>query len=565
MNNLQGKKALLYRRVSTTDQKEFGNSLNAQQGSLRDFCEKNSIDIVKEFEEDYSAKNFNRPEWKRLNAFAKKNKKNIDYLLVVDWDRFSRNAYDALGVIIDFKNIGIEVNCIGKWINYNDPAQTMMQLMYLGMPEVDNKIRSQKVQMGMRQGLKEGRWNVMQPIGYVSGKDELGKTLMQLDPIKAPLIKDLFSTFSLGVYSQNEILKMAKFRKLELSKSTLSRVLRNTLYVGDIKIPAKYDEPEQIVKGLHKPIVSGEIFNKVQYLLTSRNRNTSKQNKMRDDMYLRGHLKCVKCGGNLTGSASKSKTGAKHHYYHCNRTKGCKESFKVKDAHNELIHLFRDLKPPIEVCDLFEMILEDYYKSSKQTQYNDIRRVKSEIEGLELKKDKLLDKLLDEVISNDMFTKHTKNIDKELIEKRNELSSLNDYQKDLSEYINYGLKLLQNLETLFEQGNVNIKDKLMSSIFEDKIEFDGQKYRTPKFKEGFGFIYQKINELQGLKKQKGDNFSDISHLVPLTIPFSNSFYQNLTDIYDLKELLYNEGIADYNGLPLIKPHQSNTLLLPNGY
>ena len=32
--------------------------------------------------------------------------------------------------------------------------------MYLGIPEVDNKIRSQKVKMGMRQGLKEGRWNV---------------------------------------------------------------------------------------------------------------------------------------------------------------------------------------------------------------------------------------------------------------------------------------------------------------------------------------------------------------------------------------------------------------------
>ena len=513
MNNLQEKKAILYRRVSTTDQKIFGNSLNAQQGSLRDFCKKNSMNIVKEFQEDYSAKNFNRPEWKRLNAFAKKNKKDIDYLLVVDWDRFSRNAYEALGVIKDFKNIGIEVNCIGKWINYNDPAQTMMQLMYLGMPEVDNKIRSQKVQMGMRQGLKEGRWNVMQPIGYVSGKDELGKTLMQLDPIKAPLIKDLFSTFSLGVYSQNEILKMSKFRKLKLYKSTLSRVLRNILYVGDIKIPAKYDEPEQIVKGRHKPIVSREIFNKVQYLLASRNRNTSKQNKMRDDMYLRGHLKCVKCGGNLTGSASTSKTGAKHYYYHCNRAKGCKESFRVKDAHNELINLFRDLKPPVEVCDLFELVLEDYYKTSKQTQYNDIKRVKSEIEDLELKKDKLLDKLLDEVISDDLFKKHTKNIEKELTEKRNELSNLNDYQKDLSEYINYGLKLMQNLETFFEQSDVHIKNKLMSSIFEEKIEFDGVKYRTPIFKDGFRFIYSKINELESIANKKGDNLSKVSRLV----------------------------------------------------
>ena len=513
MNNLQGKKAILYRRVSTTDQKVFGNSLNAQQGSLRDFCEKNSMNIVKEFQEDYSAKNFNRPEWKRLNAFAKKNKKDIDYLLVVDWDRFSRNVYEALGVINDFKNIGIEVNCIGKWINYNDPAQTMMQLMYLGMPEVDNKIRSQKVQIGMRQGLKEGRWNVMQPIGYVSGKDELGKTLMQLDPIKAPLIKDLFSTFSLGVYSQNEILKMSKFRKLKLSKSTLSRVLRNILYVGDVKVPARFDEPEQIVKGLHKPIVSREVFNKVQYLLASRNRNTSKQNKMRDDMYLRGHLKCVKCGGNLTGSASTSKTGAKHYYYHCNRAKGCKESFRVKDAHNELINLFRDLKPPVEVCDLFELVLEDYYKTSKQSQYNDIKRVELEIESLDTKKSKLLEKLLEEVISDEVYKKHNGSIEKELIDKRNELLNLNDYQKDLSEYINYGLKLMQNLETFFEQSDVHIKNKLMSSIFEEKIEFDGQKYRTPKFKEGFGFIYQKINELQVLKKEKGDKLSNVSHLV----------------------------------------------------
>jgi site-specific DNA recombinase len=513
MNNLQGGKAILYRRVSTTDQKVFGNSLNAQQGSLRDFCEKKSMNIVKEFQEDYSAKNFNRPEWKRLNAFAKKNKKDIDYLLVVDWDRFSRNAYEALGVINDFKNIGIEVNCIGKWIDYNDPAQTIMQLMYLGIPEVDNKIRSQKVQIGMRQGLKEGRWNVMQPIGYISGKDELGKTLMQLDPIKAPLINELFSIFSLGVYSQNDILKMSKFRKLKLSKSTLSRTLKNILYIGDIKIVAKYDEPEQIVKGLHKPIVTREIFNKVQYLLASRNRNISKQNKMRDDMYLRGHLKCVKCGGNLTGSASTSKTGAKHYYYHCNRAKGCKESFRVKDAHNELINLFRDLKTPVEVCDLFELVLEEYYKTSKQTQYNDIQRLKSEIEGLELKKDKLLEKLLDEVISNNLYSKHTKNIDKELTEKRNELLNLNDYQKDLSEYINYGLKLMQNLEIFFEQSDVNIKNKLLSSIFDEKIEFDGKKYRTPKFKEGFGFIYQKISELQRVKKEKGDKLSNVSHLV----------------------------------------------------
>ena len=118
-----------------------------------------------------------------------------------------------------------------------------------------------------------------------------------------------------------------------------------------------------------------------------------------------------------------------------------------------------------------------------------------------------------------------------MTEKRNELLNLNDYKKDLSEYINYGLKLIQNFETFFENSDVLIKNKLMSSIFEDKIEFDGVKYRTPKFKDGFEFIYQKINELEGLKKETGNSFSDVSRLVhPIelfskqTLDFLNNFF-----------------------------------------
>ena len=171
------------------------------------------------------------------------------------------------------------------------------------------------------------------------------------------------------------------------------------------------------------------------------------------------------------------------------------------------------MKPLAEVCDLFELVLEDHYKTFKQSQYNDIKRVKSEIEKLKNKKRKLLDHLLNEVISNEVYKTHDKEIEKEITEKQIELSYLNDYQKDLSEYINYDLKLIQNLETFFENSDIHIKNKLLSSIFEEKIEFDGEKYRTPKYKEGFGYIYQKIKELQGVKKEKGDKLSNVSHLV----------------------------------------------------
>ena len=513
MNNLKEKTAILYRRVSTTDQKLLGNSLNAQQISLKDFCFKNSMTIVEEFQEDYSAKNFNRPEWKKLKKFAIKNKKKIDYLLVVDWDRFSRNTYEALGVINDFKSFGVEVNCIDKWINYDDPAQIMMQLMYLGMPEVDNKVRSQKVIIGMRQGLKEGRWNVKQPVGYIKGRDELGKPLMQLDPTKATLIRELFELFATGLYSQNELRKLNKFKVLNISKSSLSRMFKNIVYSGRIKISKYKDEPEQIVNGLHKAIIDVNIFNKVQYQLGVKSRYKQKPIKQSDTLYLRGHLKCMKCGGNLTGSGSKSKTGAKHYYYHCNPRKGCNERFKIKDAHKEILSLFKELKPSEEVCNLFKIVLKDHYKISKESKYNQIKIIKDDINKIDIRQQKLIEKLLDQVISDEVYKSHNSNLDKELIEKRQELENLKDYQKDLNEYIDYGLKLMQNLDILFEQSNVFVKNKLMSSIFKEKIEFDGIKYRTPKFNKGFDYIYQKINELENVLNKTGDNLSKVSRSV----------------------------------------------------
>jgi uncharacterized protein YfkK (UPF0435 family) len=109
------------------------------------------------------------------------------------------------------------------------------------------------------------------------------------------------------------------------------------------------------------------------------------------------------------------------------------------------------------------------------------------------------------------------------------------------------------------------RTKLIGSIFPKKFQIEKNEVRTADINPVLLKIASINKGLQRNKKWDKSKKNDLSHLVPFTIPFSNSFYQNLTDIYALKELLYNEGMADFNGLSLIKPHQSNTLLLPNGY
>ena len=68
------------------------------------------------------------------------------------------------------------------------------------------------------------------------------------------------------------------------------------------------------------------------------------------------------------------------------------------------------------------------------------------------------------------------------------------------------------------------------------------KCRIPQFKEGFGLIYRETRSLQRLKTKKRDNLSTLSRFVPLTLPTSNSFYENVEELYALKETLIHQGI-----------------------
>ncbi len=63
-----------------------------------------------------------------------------------------------------------------------------------------------------------------------------------------------------------------------------------------------------------------------------------------------------------------------------------------------------------------------------------------------------------------------------------------------------------------------------------------------------------VRNVDVLKTKKRDNLSKLSRLVPLTLPTSNSFYENVDELYSLKEALVHQGILsnDGNGLALAK-------------
>jgi site-specific DNA recombinase len=230
-------------------------------------------------------------------------------------------------------------------------------------------------------------------------------------------------------------------------------------------------------------------------------------------MPLRGFLTCPSCGSNLTGSASKGSKGGKYHYYHCNPRKACKERFKVKLVHDKFEELIHNLQSPSEVSELFDLILEEKYREAEKTKLSLFKKSEEEIARIGKMHETLLDKLLDNTIDNETYKKRDIALTLKEAEARSTQSNLRDYDEDMKEHISFGAFVLQNLKDVYTKSPVALKRKLLSSILEENLIFDGEMYRTPKLKEGFNHIYNNVRELGQVKTKTGDNLSKASRLV----------------------------------------------------
>ena len=512
--DLKGKNAVLYRRVSTTDQKNFGTSLNTQKSQLLKWCDSNEVNILKDFEEDYSAKSFNRPAIAELRKYILDNPKKVDLLLVTKWDRFSRDFFGGEAFERFLATKGVTVHDISSPIDPADEYQWLSKMIYRALPEQENRIKSVRVKEGMRQGLKDGRYNNKAPKGYINTRDEEGKPLIQPDPSCAPLVTALFNEYARGHLSQNQLLKDIRFKDLNLSKSNLSRMLCNPTYAGKVFIPAYRDEAEQLIDGRHKPLVNWSTFQIVQAHISGRNRSKQKPSKLNASLPLRRHLKCPTCGSNLTGSRSKSKTGKYYFYYHCNTRVGCNHRLPTKEYHAALNKLFTDLKPHSEVIDVYKLILEDHFEAQDEKHFKQISKIEKDLNDLEEKRERMIGKLIEGELDDHIIQRAIERIDCRSRDKKVLLRKLNDEETGLSAFLDFGMTLLTHLNDFYLMASPETKEKLLSSILAEKLELTGKKYRTPTLKPGFSHIYQSINKLHKRRTKKGEPMSELSLSVP---------------------------------------------------
>jgi site-specific DNA recombinase len=299
--NLIMKTAILYLRVSTDEQASRGYSLRGQQEMLSNYCTLNGIKVSMIFTENHSAKTFKRPEWTKLFVYLRKQK--TDLLLFTKWDRFSRNTCDAYQMLANLKKIGTNPQAIEQPLDLNVPENKLMLALYLAVPEIENDRRGLNTKMGMRRAKKEGNWSGKAPIGYTNKTREDGRKYISPEEPNASAMKWAFQELSQGMYSMAEIHRKAVRLGLTCSINNFHIMVRNPVYCGKIRISASDEEEKLTIKGLHEPLITENLFNKVQYMLNKSIKPKKSAIATPEDLILRGFLKCPNCHRMLTGSA----------------------------------------------------------------------------------------------------------------------------------------------------------------------------------------------------------------------------------------------------------------------
>ncbi len=501
------KNAIIYTRVSTDEQADKGFSLPYQKETLKRFCEIKKYNVIKHFQEDYSAKTFDRPEWKKLVTFCRANRKEVDMVLFTKWDRFSRNAAEAYQVIDILRRMGINVNSIEQPLDFDQPDNKIMLAIYLAVPEVENDKISIRVTEGSRRANKEGCWTSTAPIGYKNQRTPDGKaSLIASD--KAPLIEEAFKLIVETQKPVDEVRRVMLKKGLKISRSRFHQVIRNPVYIGKIPVGAYKNEDAEIVEGLHDGIVPEQLFNRVQDILEGRKRKTKKWSLKDENLPLRGHIQCSRCGKPLTGSASTGRLGGKYYYYHCR--KGCKERFKVAEAHELFDAYISQLTVSPGKAELYLNILKEQYGNSSESRKRKVNKLNDEIAHLKETIARAEDNLFEGKIDLTTFERGKTKYSQRIADLEFEVTELKSAGTKFMNKIKEALEVFKNLKKFYDTGSWETKQMILGSTFSGKLIFQKNKCRTLKLNAVLGHIFQITNELVEIKKGQAHKILNLS-------------------------------------------------------
>ncbi|MBT5758015.1 MAG: recombinase family protein, partial [Candidatus Marinimicrobia bacterium] len=395
-------KYFLYARKSTDVEDKQVSSIDDQLAVLRTLAKDEKIIISQEFIERQSAKKPGRPIFDEMLSLIEKGE--ADGIVCWKLDRLARNPVDS-GRVSWLLQEGVIQHIQTHDRSFYPTDNVLMTSVEFGMANqfiLDLKINTKR---GLQAKAKRGDYPGLAPIGYLN--DSRIK-LVVVDKKKSKIVKQAFELYAEGNSHLGDIADFFFKNKIKtkggklIPRDQISYLLFNPFYIGLFRYSG------ELYEGNHKPIISKELFDKVQAVLKKKCRPKSVGS---EPQALCGLVRCGSCEMMITAEHKfkHQKNGNIHDYvyYRCTRKnkkiKCTEPAVREELLDSQLTELLKKYTMPKE---WIEELSKKADKDEQEAVYSTGKRaqeLRNEIQNVSQKLQRLLDAYLDQDIEQETY------------------------------------------------------------------------------------------------------------------------------------------------------------------
>ncbi len=257
--------------------------------------------------------------------------------------------------------------------------------------------------------------------------------------------------------------------------SAVHSILRNRLYTGQFEWNGK------LIQGRHQPLISVELWERVQGVLDGR--NVSKAKRGKHDFAFSGLIACAKCGCSVVGEIKKQR----YVYYHCTgyadkclgNPASCRRSYVREEVlEQKFTALLGQLRFDDEVLEWVQESLHASHADERRDHEEAIKRLQGEHKRLGDRINAMYLDKLDGRVDSTFFDK----MSAQWREEQNRcLREIERHEAAEQSYMDEGVQILElarNAQKLFEQQQPREKRRLLNFVLSNCSWEDGEVVAT---------------------------------------------------------------------------------------
>ncbi len=502
-----GRYGVIYTRVSSQEQAENNGSLEVQKKYCEEYAQRQGITVKESFGGKFeSAKTDGRKEFQRMLSFVRKTK-DVSFIIVMNYDRFSRSGSAASQLSEDLQRVGITVKSVTQDIDTTTASGRLQENFFHLLNNFDNRSKSDRTMINTREVMLKGYWPYHTPLGYKNLKEKHRACFHEyVITEEGKELKKAFALKAEGKLTNKEIVTRLKAKGVRISETSFRWILSNPFYAG--YVTGKLVEGK-LIQGKHPALVGMKTFLKVNQLFEQAINVAVPKEHRREEVPLKVFARDEGSGEPFTGYQTKG-----NWYY---KTK--KGSPAVNVRAETLNALFEQRLKAFEYKKsektklgkrLLEGLKQRFAKSMEEA-----RGLKKKISEKKAQLDTIEEKFVLGDITKELYQKFSVKYCDELAVLEGELGKSEVGGSNLEKAVDKCLQIAQNLSGAWTAADYTGKQRLQILVFPDGILYNKKKgaVRTARVNSLFSEIAPPVS--LSAKNKKGNPAKDCLKCYPV--------------------------------------------------